>query len=260
MCGRYVTPEQAAIERAWNLRAVPAAHFHKNTFDNVDASPTQLVPLLRVARDSGGAKELVEARWGFIPHWAHGELPRDSRTGRPLTTFNAKIETLRASPTYRDAWSRGQRCLIPARGFYEWQAQPPDWQRTARYYITVTDQDFFCLAGLWGRSRKSDGTVIDSVTVITIPANELMVQIHNSSKRGPRRALLPERERRMPVILRGEDQDVWLTGTTEEASTVLRPYAAAGMVAVPVDGPVPATQDSAAKSLDINKNSEEANH
>jgi putative SOS response-associated peptidase YedK len=90
-----------------------------------------------------------------IPYWANGEPPKD-RGGRPLTTFNAKIETLRTAAAYRNAWSRGQWCLAPVRGFYEWQAQPPDRQRTVRHYITVNDQKLFRFAGLWDRSTKPD--------------------------------------------------------------------------------------------------------
>jgi putative SOS response-associated peptidase YedK len=61
-----------------------------------------VVPLLRVIRAADGAKELAEARWGLIPYWANGEPPKDCG-GRPLTTFNAKIETLRTAAAYRNA-------------------------------------------------------------------------------------------------------------------------------------------------------------
>lgn len=245
MCGRYVTPDQAAIEREWDLRGGKAAQlmpsYMQETFSNLDASPSQRVPLLRTIRNGGGAKELAEARWGLIPHWANGESPKD-RTGRPLTTFNAKIETFRSAATYRIAWSLAQRCLVPVRGFYEWQAQPPDWQRTVRHYIVVNDQELFCFAGLWDRSSKPDGTVVESVTVIAMPANRLMRQIHNSRKRKGRRELLPEEERRMPAILKKEDQEIWLSCTVEEAWSVLKPYPSENMVARPVNGPVDSTQ------------------
>jgi putative SOS response-associated peptidase YedK len=154
--------------------------YKQETFGNLDASPTQRVALLRVIRAADGAKELAEARWGLIPYWANGEPPKD-RGGRPLTTFNAKIETLRTAAAYRNAWSRGQRCLAPVRGFYEWQAQPPDWQRTVRQYITVNDQRLFCFAGLWDRSTKPDGTLVESVTIVTMPVRGRGSQPHEFS-------------------------------------------------------------------------------
>ncbi len=83
-------------------------------------------------------------------------------------------------------------------GFYEWQAQPPDWQVAVPFYITVVDQDPFFLAGLWDRSVTESGEVIESCTVITMPANELMADIHNSKKNAGKRVLLAPEDRRMP--------------------------------------------------------------
>ena len=93
------------------------------------------------------------------------------------------------------------------------------------------------------QSVKADGTIVESVTVITMPANELMKKIHNSRKRGGKRELLPESERRMPAILKKEDQDTWLTGTAEEAWNVLTPYPSEHMVARPVNGPIDPSGD-----------------
>ena len=36
-------------------------------------------------------------------------------------SFNARVEEAAGKPMWRDAWSRA-RCLIPAEGWYEWQA------------------------------------------------------------------------------------------------------------------------------------------
>jgi putative SOS response-associated peptidase YedK len=64
----------------WDLRGGAAAQFlrqyKQETFGNLDASPTQRVPMLRVIRAADGAKELAEARWGLIPYWANGEPPK----------------------------------------------------------------------------------------------------------------------------------------------------------------------------------------
>ena len=74
------------------------------------------------------------------------------------------------------------------------------------------------------RSTKNDGTVIESCVHITMPANALMADIHNAGNN----------PHRMPAILRAEDRDAWLNGTTEEAHDVLRQYPAELMLAYEV--------------------------
>jgi putative SOS response-associated peptidase YedK len=56
---------------------------------------------------------------------------------------------------------------------------------------------------------------------ITMPANELMADIHNTGNN----------PHRMPAILRAEDREAWLTGTPEEARAVLTPYPSGLMAA-----------------------------
>jgi len=89
------------------------------------------------------------------------------------------------------------------------------------YYVHLADQEVFGFASLWDRSRKSDGTAIESTVLITMPANEFMYEIHNTGNN----------PHRMPTILRLEDHDAWLQGSADEARTVLRPYPADLMVA-----------------------------
>jgi putative SOS response-associated peptidase YedK len=233
MCGRYVSPEEAAIERAVEVqRRSWAERFRAEGLfgRRYNVSPTDPVPVVRVVREVDGQREGVHLRWGLIPYWAKG---------KPMgNTINARIETVRTNSTFRDAWQRGQRCLVALSGFYEWQAQPPDWQVTVPYYITVVDQEPFFLAGLWDRSQTPQGELIESCTVITMPANELLADIHNSKKVGTQRVLLPKEERRMPAILAQEDHDTWLNGTPEEAFKVLKQFPSGMMFAYPVSNRV----------------------
>ncbi len=57
MCGRYVSPEQAEIERFWHIGRHNNNPFHRR----FDVSPTQIIPILRLDRESGEI-ELVNAR------------------------------------------------------------------------------------------------------------------------------------------------------------------------------------------------------
>ena len=71
------------------------------------------------------------------------------------------------------------------------------------------------MAGLWDGSTKEDGAVIESGAVITLPANEVMNLIQNTTGTN---------EGRMPAILHPADQEAWLHGTQEQAFACLAPY------------------------------------
>ena len=193
MCGRYVTSIDAALEREFHLTRGWVRHF-----TSYNVAPTQQVPVIRL---HDGEREGVMMRFGLIPFFAHGEAGKYS-------TINARIETLRSSPAYRTAWKRGQRCLVIARGFYEWQVAGDAKQP---WYISCADQPTFAFAGIWDSSTPPDGEPILSCTIITLPASPLMAQIHNT-------------KHREPAILRREQHDTWLGGTADEAFACLAPY------------------------------------
>ncbi|GAC1306098.1 MAG: SOS response-associated peptidase [Steroidobacteraceae bacterium] len=207
MCGRYVSPDDAAIEREFNLVRV-AWQFPPS----YNVAPTQNVPVIRPA-DGGLTGSLI--RWGLIPFFAKGRAPKYS-------CINARIETMETAAAYRGPWKRGQRCLQIATGFYEWHLDGQG--RKAPYYIHLADQSVFGFAGLWDRSFGADGPAIDSCVHITMPANALMKHVHNAG----------QHPHRMPAILKREDQDAWLTGSIDEARSVLKPYDPGLMVAYEV--------------------------
>ncbi len=202
MCGRYVSPDEAAIEREFIL-----VHQEWQLPASFNVAPTQPVPILRAI---GGERRGSMVRWGLIPFFAGGEAPKYS-------TINARIETVETAASYRGPWNRGQRCLQFATGFYEWHVDGDRGAAEARkapYYIHLNDQAVFAFAGLWDRSIKPDGSAIESCVHITLPANDLMREIHNGGNN----------PYRMPAILRREDQEAWLEGSVAEARAVLRPY------------------------------------
>lgn len=193
MCGRYVTRIEAALEREFAL-----ARVRWQPLERFNVAPTQPVPVVRVA---DGLREGLTMRWGLIPFFAHG-VPG------AYSTINARVETLRSSPAYRGAWKRGQRCLMLAQGFYEWQQVGRVKQP---WYITCADQPTFAFAGLWDSSTPADGPPILSCTLVTLPASPLMAQIHNSKQREP-------------AILRRADQEAWLAGAPDDAFACLQQY------------------------------------
>jgi putative SOS response-associated peptidase YedK len=206
MCGRYSTPQQSEAERFF---AVHLLHWQFERSYNV--APSQSVPVIRSA---DGQREGVMMRWGLVPFFAKGITPKYS-------TINARIETIETAACYRGPWRRAQRCIVPAAGFFEWHLQAGGGKQP--FYIQAADQPMFAMAGLWDRSRSEDGGVIESCTIITMPANALMAEIHNAPGKG-----------RMPAMLSMSALDVWLNGSLEQAHAALQLYPTDFMVAWPV--------------------------
>jgi putative SOS response-associated peptidase YedK len=122
-------------------------------------------------------------RWGLVPSWA-----QDEKIGYKM--INARAETLTEKPAFRRLIER-KRCLIPADGFYECK-QTEKGKQPMR--ITMKNGEPFGFAGLYDTWAASDGRKVSTCTIITTQPNELVADIHD----------------RMPVILRQEDEDLWL--------------------------------------------------
>jgi putative SOS response-associated peptidase YedK len=105
VCGRYVSPDEASIEREFNL-----VHSEWRFPSSFNVAPTQNVPVIRAIE---GKPHGSLMRWGLIPFFARGVPPKYS-------TINARVETVQTAASYRGPWARGQRCLQVAMGFYEW--------------------------------------------------------------------------------------------------------------------------------------------
>lgn len=206
MCGRMrpqMTPE---IAEAFGITFSEVDH----QVGGFDARPTSLFPVIRIR---GGTREAVTMRWGLIPGWARG-------VAKPgISTFNARRETMETAPTYRTAWRKGQRCIVPVTCFFE--PHLTDRRAKVTYRIWLQDRPWFGLAGLWDESVTEAGEIITSCTLITMEASAKLAEIHNE-------------KRRQPVILRTEDHDAWLEGTVDEARALIRHFPDELILAEPV--------------------------
>ena len=204
MCGRYTllaSPE--ALQEQFGLAEVP------DLSPRYNIAPTQQVAAVR--RPAGQQRrELVLLRWGLVPPWAD-----DPAIGSRL--LNARAETVADKPSFRPAL-RCRRCLILADGFFEWQAVNGKKQP---HYFRLRDGRPFAIAGLWERWARGGDGAVESCTLITTEANELVRPLHD----------------RMPAILPPEAYEVWLDPAVQHPATLrplLRPYEAGEMVACPV--------------------------
>jgi putative SOS response-associated peptidase YedK len=194
MCGKYILAQAAKAERAMGIRRgrweYPVSY---------RVLPTEQVPLVVPLE---GEREAVQMRWGLIPWWAHGVPLKAS-------TINATVERIDSAPSYRDPWQRGQRGIMVMGGFYEPHVNV-DGSRDP-FFVRLRTREVFGVAALWERSRHTDGSYLFSCTLITVPANPLLAQVHNGKQR-------------MPAILHENDHGTWLDGTPQQARTLLEPY------------------------------------
>lgn len=200
MCGRYVSPEQAAIERAWHVGRDGGNPFPRR----FNVQPTTLVPILRRSRRSGELA-LSQARWGLIPTWWKSERP-------PKTSFNARSEEAADKPMWRQPL-RATRCLVPAEGWYEWKEAEridPDTGEVGKirqpYFIHLPGARLFCFAGLmalWNPPGKDQPVL--SCAILTRPAAPSLAAIHE----------------RMPLALPDDEHDAWLDPATRDGAKAL---------------------------------------
>lgn len=206
MCGRYsITKPAEALQRVFRFEG-PCP----NLPPRYNVAPTQDAPIVRLAKDRA-TRELAQLRWGLVPFWSDGPDDRYSM-------INARAETVRKKPAYRQAFSR-RRCLVPADGFYEWKKANGGKQP---YRIVPSDapEGLMAFAGLWERwsPNEADGEPIESFTIVVTAANEQLAEIHD----------------RMPVVLEPDDWDAWLTSSADDAAALLRPLPADRLEAYPV--------------------------
>ncbi len=194
MCGRFtslLSPELLAV--IYEIFGPPESTPRYNI------APSQPVAIVR--QNSSGQRELITVKWGLIPSWA-----KDPSIGHSL--INARGETVAEKPSFRAAFKH-RRCIIPASGYYEWVAHGGEKQP---WYIKGNEDRLLSLAGLSEHWPSPDGSVIETCSIITTTANELMAPIHD----------------RMPVVLSPESIATWLELSTkpDELKDLLRRCAA----------------------------------
>ena len=192
MCSRYSLTSPAEAVRAY-FKVGGSDSFPPR----YNIAPTQPVPIVRTS--FAGARELVLVRWGLIPGWVKD--PREF-----TTLLNARAETVVEKPSFRNAM-RYRRCLVPADGFYEWTGPASDKRP---HLIRPKAGGPIAFAGLWEHWQGTDGSEMESTTIITTSPNRTMAAIHD----------------RMPVILQPDLFDAWLDVrdvTATSAAAFLQP-------------------------------------
>jgi len=207
MCGRYTITV--------TIEEMLARYFAENVISpyqpRYNVAPGQLVPAVI---NDGSRNRIGLLKWGLVPPWAE-----DAKIGNKM--INARAETIEERPAFRNAYL-SKRCLLPADGFYEWQ-RSAGGKKPMR--ITLKGGGLFSLAGLYETWVSPAGEKWHTCTVLTTAPNRLMADIHD----------------RMPVILKPEDEALWLDRRVREPASLkhlLVPYPADEMAAYEVSAAV----------------------
>jgi putative SOS response-associated peptidase YedK len=196
MCANY-TP----VTRADRLLQYFGVHYAHDRPES-DVFPMGIAPFIRLAPAGTDTAELVrfvdESIFRFVPEFiAKMEWSRN--------TFNARSETVDSKPTFKSAWAKGQRCIIPAEAVYE-----PNYETgsSVRWRISLESDRPMGIAGIYQSWTNTEGVMVFSMAMLTVNADQhpFMKRFH-----------APNDEKRMVVILDPQDYEGWLSCPVNEA-------------------------------------------
>lgn len=148
-----------------------------STPTNSNLSPGQTVST--IINNNGNFNQL-NADWGIKPKWSKRLL------------INAQSETVISKPAFSGA-IKGNRCLIPCSGWYEWRTENGKKQK---YLFSNTNDEPFLMAGIWYQAPTPQ-----LITLTTTP-NQKCGQYH----------------KRMPVMILPQNSEFWFKSSVEQLS------------------------------------------
>lgn len=165
MCGRYYVDDETAKEIERIIRNLDKRF--KETPKHGEIYPTNNVMVLQGENNNTILSDMI---WGF---------PQYQRKG---VIFNARSETALEKRTFSSS-TKQRRCIIPARGFYEWD------KTKNKIAFERPDRQVMLFAGIWNTYGLDN-----RVAILTTEANKSMEGVHD----------------RMPLIMERSEVDTWL--------------------------------------------------
>lgn len=205
MCGRYVSATAAS-------KLAEEFHVDEVVVEDLGArynvAPT--LDVYAIVTTNEDKRRMGSLRWGLVPGFA-----KDEKIGNRM--INLRSETVTSKPAFSRLLDK-KRCIVPADGFYEWQAQEVPGEKKPKkqpFYIRAADGRPLAFAGLWDKWHD-----LRTVTLITDEPNDKVAPIHN----------------RMVVCLPEEAWDTWLDPAVgkDEAAKLLVPIASEELEVFPV--------------------------
>lgn len=144
-------------------------------------------------------------QWGLIPYWT--KTLKDAGQIR-TRTLNAVGETAFEKASFKSSVAR-KRCLILVDGFYEYHHHHSG--KKIPYLIENKNEDPLTMGGIYESWKNpEDNSRVHSVSIVTVPGNALMVEIHNNP------AVMKRIGPRMPLILPENVTEAWLSDEQDQ--------------------------------------------
>lgn len=255
MCGRYAAsarPDELveAFDVEEDHTAEPSRSILAKPQDppagvpDWNMAPSKQAPIVLTRRPKGTTegdpdeaepvRQLRLLTWGLVPSWA-----KEVKVG--LRMVNARAESVLGRGAFAKA-ALARRCIVPADGWYEWQASPTATDakgkpRKQPFFIHRADGEPVAFAGLyefWRDRSLPEGDPaawLTTFTIITTEAEPGLDRIHD----------------RQPLVLERHDWETWLDPDEKDPDVVQRllDFAAPGrFVAHPVGRAVGATRNN----------------
>lgn len=201
MCSSYTTKSKTKKEEYQKIYGLPwdpgdvknEDAYTDDTGQNSVGFPGIKMPVITIEKP----QIIQDYEFGFIPHWMNAEKAAGIRN-----TFNARIETIDKLATWRDAWQKGQRCLVCTNGFYE-----HDKKRKMRVFIRLKDESNFYYGGVYNNwVNKSTGEMHKTMAVVTTYPNELVAEVHH----------------RQPVMIQLGNESPWMNPDADPAHLLIQ--------------------------------------
>lgn len=164
MCGRYYVDDETTREIEKIVRDLDQK---LRTEAGRDIRPSGNALVLKQKEQQLQAGSM---QWGFPGYQGNGLI------------INARSEGVLEKKTFRESMAHG-RCVIPAKGFYEWSTQKE------KYRFTRSDSPVLFMAGCF---RQFGGT--DRFVILTTAANASVSSVHD----------------RMPLVLERQEVEDWI--------------------------------------------------
>lgn len=173
MCGRFSQSQPTqkyaeAVDPAWQ----PESLLFQPTWNLAPGRQAQVFTF------DGNEYHASPMHFGFLPAWAEATAQKSN---------NARVETAASKPYFRKAWKTG-RCLIPADGWFEWQASLKSKQP---FYLYRADHEPILMAGL---CETNPHLGVTSFAILTTDADGDLRQVHD----------------RKPIVLSAELAKAWM--------------------------------------------------